>query len=213
MKDDRKMSQVARLWLQLLVAVVLLCDGCQTSRQSPSYSRVPEESRDEGLPHNTRLVRGEMISIRLPDSGFHDYRIKEDGTVTLPLIGAVEAAGKTPEELQRVIHDLYVPRYYKSLSFSVPRRVYYVNGQVRAPGRQEYIGPTTVLKAIVSAGDFTEYAARRHIVLTRVDGKRFLVNYIKAAKEPSLDLPIYPGDKIEVPLTTPPSVWRIIESR
>ena len=132
----------------------------------------------------------------------HEERIKEDGTITLPLIGAIKADGKTPGELQKAITSAYVPDYYKRLTVTVTsdRRVYYVGGQVRQPGRQEYIGTTTVTKAIQSASDFNDFADRRNVVLTRADGKKFTVNCLKAAKDPALDLPVFPGDKIEVPL-------------
>lgn len=130
----------------------------------------------------------------------HEERIKSDGTITLPLIGAVKAAGKTPGELQNEIHDLYVDEYYKRLTVIVTgeQRVYYVGGQVRSPGRQVYLGATTVTKAIQSAGDFTDFAAKRRVELTRPDGKRFIIDCIKASKDPSLDLPVFPGDKIHV---------------
>jgi protein involved in polysaccharide export with SLBB domain len=212
MKPLWKISQRIFLWLVLSFIAGLIGGGCQTTKKDFSFSTVPEGELVESGSSAERIAPGETITVRLPGSEPHVERAKEDGTVTLPLIGVVEVAGKTAEELQRVVYDLYVPRYYKSLPFSVPRRAYYVTGQVRSPGRQDYIGPTTVLKAIVSAGDFTEFAARWYVVLTRAHGERLLVHCIKAAKEPALDLPVYPGDKIEVPLRTRPN-WRILESR
>ncbi len=153
-----------------------------------------------------RLAIGDLI--RIVFSGIsdppqpHEERIKDDGTLTLPLIGAVKADGKTSGELQKAITDAYVPDYYKRLTVTVlsDRRVYHVGGQVRSPGRQEYLGPTTVTKAIQSAGDFNDFADRRNVVLTRVDGKTIKVNCVKAAGNPALDPPVFPGDKIEVKL-------------
>lgn len=137
-------------------------------------------------------------------------RIKEDGTINLPFIGSVKAAGKTPAEIQTEVLHLYVPRFTPRLTI-IPgsdRRVYFVGGQVAHPGRYEAVGPLTVFKAIESAGGFTDYAARRHVMVTRADGRAFVVNCVKVAKNPSLDLLIYPGDKIQVPPTTPPG-WRL----
>ena len=60
--------------------------------------------------------------------------IKEDGTITLPDIGRVQAAGKTAGELEDLIHDLYVPAIYRHLNVTVKTssdRVYYVRGEVR----------------------------------------------------------------------------------
>jgi protein involved in polysaccharide export with SLBB domain len=74
-----------------------------------------------------------------------------------------------------------------------------VRGEVRGPGRQFYLGYTTVLKAIASAGDFTDYAQRKKVSVTHLNGKKQIINCIKAINDPRLDLPIYPGDIIYVP--------------
>jgi polysaccharide export outer membrane protein len=131
----------------------------------------------------------------------HVEPIKEDGTITLPYIGAVRAGGRTARELQNAIHNLYVPQYYVRLTITVssPQRVFYVGGEVKQPGRQLYIGETTVTKAIQSAGDFTDFANRSKVWLTRSNGERIKVNCTKALQNPSLDPAVYPGDQIQVP--------------
>jgi polysaccharide export outer membrane protein len=127
--------------------------------------------------------------------------IKEDGTVNLPYVGSVKAAGKTPGELQNDIHDLYVPKYFVRLTISVTSqdRVYYVGGEVKQPGRQLYVGATTVTQAIQSAGDFTDFANRKKVKLIRHDGQVITVNCVKAIEDPSQDPSVYPGDQIQVP--------------
>jgi protein involved in polysaccharide export with SLBB domain len=131
----------------------------------------------------------------------HLEPIKEDGTITLPYIGPVRARGKTAGELQNDIHDLYVPKYYVRLTVTVssPQRVFYVGGEVKQPGRQLYVGETTVTKAIQAAGDFTDFANRNKVWLIRSTGDRIKVNCNKALQDPSLDPPVYPGDQIQVP--------------
>ena len=76
------------------------------------------------------------------------------------------------------------------------QRVYYVGGQVKQPGRQVYIGETTVTKAIQSAGDFTDFADGRRVKLMRANGEVLEVDCLKLH---SPDPPVYPGDKIDVP--------------
>jgi polysaccharide biosynthesis/export protein VpsN len=131
----------------------------------------------------------------------HIEPIKEDGTITLPYIGPVRALGRTAGELQNDIHDLYVPKYYVRLTITVssPQRVFYVGGEVKQPGRQLYVGETTVTKAIQAAGDFTDFANRSKVWLIRSTGDRIKVNCNKALQDPSLDPPVYPGDQIQVP--------------
>jgi protein involved in polysaccharide export with SLBB domain len=207
-------------WFGLLLLIGWLAAGCQATGENPPFSPVPvdvfpspaADTVKTNVPgglaaiaqNADRLAIGDLVTVKF--SGIvepippHEERITEDGTITLPLIGAVVATGKTLGELQKEIHDRYVPDYYKRLTPVVTgeQRVYSVGGQVKSPGRQSYIGATTVTKAIQSAGDFTDFAARRRVVLTRADGKRFIIDCKKAAKDPALDLPVYPGDKIEV---------------
>ena len=48
-------------------------------------------------------------------------------------------------------------------------------------------------KAIASAGGFTDFANKKKVRLTRVDGRTQIVNCVKALENPSLDLEVYPG--------------------
>ncbi|MGH7968426.1 MAG: polysaccharide biosynthesis/export family protein, partial [Limisphaerales bacterium] len=76
---------------------------------------------------------------------------------------------------------------------------YSVDGEVRLPARQIYISRTTVLRAIASAGGFTDFAKKTKVKLIRLDGRIFIVNCKKALVQPQLDLEVFPGDKITVP--------------
>jgi len=209
MKTVWQTTREVSLSLGLIVMIGLLGGGCQTPDKSFVFSPLPDDgSRDSEVRYaeTNRFAVGDLVTVSFSGTAdqipTHDERIKEDGTITLPLIGAVKAAGKTPVELQSEIHDLYVPRYYKQLTVTPwgGELVYYVGGQVCSPGRQLYVGATTVLKAIESAGGFTEYAARRRVELIRTNGKRFRVDCINGAKDVAFDLPVYPGDKINVPM-------------
>ena len=137
----------------------------------------------------------------LPDPiPLHEEAIKEDGTINLDLIGHVKAAGCTTGELQDAIHDLYVPKYFTHVTITVKTgdRVFYVRGEVKGPGRQIYVGQITVTKAITSAGDFTDYANRKRVVLTRANGQRFKLNCNDILDGYAPDPQVYPGDQIEV---------------
>ena len=127
------------------------------------------------------------------------FLIADDGTISLPLVGPIRAAGKTPGELQGDIQKLYVPQYYVRLTITVTAqsRVYYVGGEVTHPGPEVYIGQTTVTTAIQAAGDFTQFASHK-VWLTHADGTRVKVNVDRALKDSTQDPPIFPGDKIHV---------------
>jgi protein involved in polysaccharide export with SLBB domain len=221
---NKAISQITRwstLWLGLGAMMGWLLVGCQSQDNEVKFTPI---TGDGSVPAtNTapmpgpasepeiggRFAIGDLVKVTFSGTiGViqpHEERIKDDGSITLPHIGAIKADGKTAGELQKAITDAYVPDYYKRLTVTVSsdQRVYYVGGQVRIPGRQLYSGTTTVTKAIQSAGDFTDFADRRKVFLTRADGKKFTVNCLKAAKDSALDLQVYPNDKIEVPMKSP----------
>jgi protein involved in polysaccharide export with SLBB domain len=209
MKNTLRNKSVA-VWGAGMLALLgsLGLTGCQTSDTAQvRFSSFAGQEELTGTPiavEAAKLALGDPI--RVVFSGIteppppHEEQIKEDGTIDLPNIGVIKAEGKTTVELQKEIYEKYVPNYFKRLTVTVSteNRVYYVQGQVRSSGRQAYLGPTSVLKAIATAGDFTDFANRKRVVLTRADGTRIIVDCVKAARDSTYDLPVFPGDKIEV---------------
>jgi protein involved in polysaccharide export with SLBB domain len=195
----------------LLLAGLLLA-GCRSSSDEIMFSDMangPSAMSGPTVANGSasdaaRFHVGDTIIVTL--SGLpitiepHQEPIKEDGTITMPDIGKVQAAGKTAGDLQNEIHDLYVPRFYTHLTVTVNigDRVYYVSGEVKAPGRQLYVGQTTVNQAITSAGDFTDFASHKNVMLIRVNGDRTKINVDKVRNGRAEDPPVYPGDQIIV---------------
>ena len=192
--------------------------GCGTTGDEPVFTDNPSAPSMAGLSSSSsqsgseRAVfnAGETVIVAtstgsdsetgpIAASG-QNYLIADDGTITLPLIGTVQAAGKSPAELQEEITKRYVPQYYINLTVTVTAqyRVFYVGGEVGHPGPEVYNGQTTVTTAIQAAGDLTQFASHM-IWLTRADGTRIHVNYNQALKDSSKDLQVFPGDKIHVP--------------
>jgi len=77
---------------------------------------------------------------------------------------------------------------------------YAIGGQVRSPAMYEHRGPTTILNAIAEADGFTDFANAKKVVIWRAGGPRVTVNCIKAKSASSLNLEIFPGDVINVPM-------------
>lgn len=149
---------------------------------------------------------GEVLTIELLDitpPAKIEQAVADDGTITLPLLQErIKAAGTKDTELSTIIHDLYVPRYYKRITVSIKRenRYFFVRGYVKTPGQRVYTGDMTVVRAITSAGDFNEYADKKNVIVTRSNGHTEKVNVDKAVKNPKYDLRIFPGDTVYVPL-------------
>lgn len=212
-------------WGALLGFLVggLLLAGCQSSGPSGNFADqqaggvVPADSAVATTPagagsasastnagpdylrpgDSLTIVFSDLPEVPLPVT----QRVKEDGTITLMENQSFVAAGKTRGDLEKEIRERYVPKYYLKLTVNIKPedRFYFVGGEVKSPGRQIYLGPVTVIKAIQSCGDFTDFANKKKVKLIRVDGKTYTVNCVKAIDKPDLDLPVYPGDKIHVP--------------
>jgi protein involved in polysaccharide export with SLBB domain len=147
------------------------------------------------------LILIEFSGVEVPPPR-HEERIKIDGNITLPnLAEPIRAAGKTRGELEEEIHKRYVPAYYQRLTVIVRNegRYFYVKGQVKNPNQFMYMKEMTVLRAIATAGDFTDFAKKTQVQVTRADGRKLTVNCNKALHNPSLDVPIFPDDRIDVP--------------
>jgi protein involved in polysaccharide export with SLBB domain len=191
------------LLLVLPLLALLFTSGCSTPDYSPELV-VPDSSTN--LPPAARLHIGDTITITfdgLPPENLMppvDKTINEDGTINLADIGSIKAAGLTTGELEIEITTNYVPRLLNHLSVTVTAgtRVYYVRGEVKGPGRQEYVGEITVTKAITSAGDFTDFADPTRVILIRSSGQRFTINCTKILNGDAPDPGVYPGDQIEV---------------
>jgi len=193
--------------LSVISAFVLLglFTGCETNSKpvfeppdSPAGATSKEGIDKLRIGDTVRVVFSNLSATQGPAP--LEEQIKDDGSLTLPLIGTVVAAGKGTGELQTELQKAYA-KYYVSMNVTVnvTQRFYSVGGEVKSPRSVEYVPGTTVIKAIQAAGDFTDFAKRSKVQLTRFNGKTTIVNCDKALRDPRLDLPVYPGDTIHVP--------------
>jgi protein involved in polysaccharide export with SLBB domain len=198
-------------WAGGLLAALMFClfTGCGTTNSSTvegafNQASPPPQALSVGTFHvgDLVIVTFSGLSEGIPP---HEERVKEDGTITLPQIGAVKAEGRTSGELQKDIRSKYVDGrlFSSSLTITVKgqERYFFVKGEVSRASSYVWAEGMTLLKAIASAGDFNDFANRKKVTITRVDGRQFTVNCVKAQGDPKLDLPIYPGDTINVPRT------------
>lgn len=97
--------------------------------------------------------------------------VRPDGKISLPLIGDVQAAGLTPNQLRDAIVGR-LKEYQETAVASVivqgvnSYRIFIV-GEVRTPGTYILKTRTSVLQAISLAGGFTQFASKNKIVLIR----------------------------------------------
>lgn len=133
-----------------------------------------------------------------------EVTVRPDGMITMPLLGDVEAAGRSPgqlasgltAELERLVES---PRVTVSVT-STSARIYVV-GQMLRPGEFPLSGRMTVLKALALAGGFKDFARPDSIVIVREDQTVIPFNYKRVAegKDLSQNILLAAGDTIVVP--------------
>jgi protein involved in polysaccharide export with SLBB domain len=195
-------------WQTLVLAAGLLfAVGCETTGGGPTSSPTAQVTQGVDTNRLAAFIRvGEQLKIEFLDtnpSQSYEQVVREDGTISLALGQIFDAAGKNETQLQQEIQARYVPKYYQRLTVNIRRenRFYFVDGEVKNPSQRPYTGDITVLKAVASAGGFTVFANKKRIELIRSNGEVLIVNGDKARKNSKLDLPVYPGDKVVVPLS------------
>jgi protein involved in polysaccharide export with SLBB domain len=131
------------------------------------------------------------------------YSVDADGAINLPYIGKVHAEGMTPAQLSRSIEENYrSTKIYTNPNITIimqpTARFVNVGGSVRSPSRVPFTEDMTLLTAINASGGFNDFADQRHVRLLR--GSEVTVYDVrKFRKDPSQDVKLRPGDKIEVP--------------
>lgn len=163
-----------------------------------------------GFAQDAVLRAGDQIELRLGGVPAEEiatvtgtYTVDGDGFINLPHIGKVRAAGATQAQLQSAVEGAYRSQQIytnPSITVAVPTAVRFVDvgGDVRSPQRVPFTADLTILGAITAAGGFTEYADQGKVRLLR-DGRVTVINIKDVRRDPSKDIKLRPGDKIEVP--------------
>ena len=97
------------------------------------------------------------------------YAIDAGGSITMPLIGAVAARGKTPAGLATEISAKLRNGYIREPSVAVEvesYRPFFILGEVAAPGQYPYVPNMSVESAVAIAGGFSPRARRDIVTLT-----------------------------------------------
>jgi len=100
------------------------------------------------------------------------YSISAGGTITMPLIGAVPARGRTPQGLAADIAGRLRNGFIREPSVAVEIEAYrpfFILGEVQAPGQYPYVPNMTVESAVAIAGGFSPRARKDRVTLTHTD--------------------------------------------
>lgn len=189
------------------IALLLTAIGCGATIDY-DYSQEPD-------PRKREFVIGPADGLRVTVWKNGDlsaeHRVRPDGTITMPLLGDIEAAGRTPSALRTEIAKR-LAQYIKDEGAVVTVEVtdvnsyrFTVSGEVNQRGvfgAKHYV---SVVDAIMLAGGFTRFAKTDEIVVVRCcdtagNRRRIPIDYNEIAKgRTDMNITLLAGDEVFVP--------------
>lgn len=132
-----------------------------------------------------------------------EYPVSDSGTIKMPLIEPIVAAGLSPSALGARIEAAYrSAQIYKSptimvtsTAITIERQMVHVGGQVRKTGPVDYVQGLTIYQAVQAAGGATEFGAMNRVQLLR-GGK---VRELNLKRSDEMNFPVLQNDTITVP--------------
>jgi polysaccharide biosynthesis/export protein len=166
LQDRRTRARQVFIAIISAMALPLILESCAQPGSAPTIDQA-------AAPTAVTLVAGDVIKLTFPGAPElnQTQKVRTDGKVNLPLIGEVEASGKTVPGLQNELAQRYKSELKTStvtvtLESSVTRVV--ISGAVGHPGPLTFERPTTVFQAIMEAGGVNEFGTLRNVHLVRL---------------------------------------------
>jgi len=212
-----KRYRIARLSILVfsgLALVSVVADGLASSAAPPTATPTRAPSR-----WDYRIGPKDLLDIHvseIPDLNV-ERRVSEDGTIALPLLGSFSVRGFTAAEaadrLKRLLESKYVQRATVDIQVKEYRsRPISVIGAVNSPGPLAFSGRWTLLEALTAAGGLASNHGNTIYVLRRADNGlsdqlAVSVNDLMLRADPTVNIPIYSNDLINVPAEVDVTVY------
>ncbi|MGB8030197.1 MAG: polysaccharide biosynthesis/export family protein [Terracidiphilus sp.] len=136
--------------------------------------------------------------------------VRSDGRISLPLVGEMQAAGRTPaqleEDLKAALVGYITDPQVTVIVQAINSRKFNVLGEVTKPGSFLLNSDTTIIDAIALAGGLREFAKKKDIYIIRQgpNGAEIRIpfnyqNFIKGKKKTAQNIELKPNDTVVVP--------------
>jgi len=209
----RRLGQiVSRRWKVSAPLLALLVCACASGRGGP----VPYDVQDFGRPDvetvapltvESRISPADEISVTV--FGVQDlsgeHRVDPNGFINMPLIGQVQAAGKSSLQLSSELQDKLGQRYLRNPNVQVSikklaEQTVTVDGAVNIPGVFPIRGNTTLQQAVaLGKGLSGDANLRRVVVFRQINGKRHAAAFdLQAIRSAQAADPIVYGNDIVI---------------
>lgn len=192
----------------VLVPVAALLAACTALPEAPPLPRTTPLAGE-----TYRIVPGDQLSVFVwQDRDLSlTLRVRPDGRISMPLVGELLAAGRTPAELSAELEErlrtfVQEPRVTVIVAESAglaEQRVRIV-GEAVQPRAMVWRPGLTVLDAVIEAGGLTEFADGNRTVLLRREGGEVVRYRVRLADllhdgDPTANVELAPGDVVVVP--------------
>ncbi len=172
----------------LSITLMLFCAACQT---------VPVQSIGSSKPYVYQLGTGDRLRITVfgEPTLTGEYALDGEGMIAYPLLGQVQAAAKTTNEVRDEITNRLGAQYVRDPKVSVEvanHRPVYVLGEVARPGEFPFVEGLTAFALVAKAGGFT-YRANQKIIFIRHE-----TNTSEQAYSLTGSVTIRPGDTVRI---------------
>lgn len=201
------------------ILLALAVTGCGRREPLVSTSRLTVVENSVGLPAPMRqdLTAGDRPALigpldtiqvdvfNVPDLS-REMQVDAGGRIAMPLVGTIDARGKTAEEVANAIEGALRGRYVRNPQVTINikssvSQVVTIDGQVVEPGLYPVTNQMTLMRAIASAKGMSEFARQEEVVILRtVDGRKMAGLYnVEAIRRGAYDDPaVYANDVIVV---------------
>lgn len=215
----------------VIIVLAAVLSACASNKQdvsslpsgSAAYSVVPAQTADTVQAADYRIGPLDTLDVTVfqePDLSVKAIQVDASGNFALPLVGTVEAGGKTAAELSKQLEKLFDAKYLRNsqvtvrVAGSVSQKVS-VQGEVTQPGVYPLTGPTTLLDVISMAKGETEIATLKQVVVFRtINGRRMgAVFDVASIRRGQSDDPVIQGnDLVVVGYSAARRFWRDVVS-
>jgi len=200
----------------LILIVAGLLAGCASDGRAPAATTaaVPIDpfalqAANVGLnQENYQIGESDVLKItvfQVPDLSLDEIRVDASGSIEMPLIGSVQAGGRSPSELSRDIQNRLGERYLQNPRVTVvvveaASQKITVDGAVTKPGVYVMRGRTSLLQAVAMAEGPTRIADLESVAVFRTVGERRMVAVfdLKAIRNGEANDPVVYGEDVVI---------------
>lgn len=200
-------------FLLIALSVIGFTPAPAPAQQAPSTESSAADIRTATKPHDAAYLIGSSdvlaITVWKEPEISKSVPVRPDGKISLPLVGELQAAGRTPLQLEQDI-AAKLKTYITNPDVNVivqqiNSEKFNILGRVARPGSFPLTGTTTVLDAIATGGGFLDFAKEKGVYVLRQNSgggqTRIPFNYkdVVKGKHPEQNIKLQSGDTVVVP--------------